>query len=187
MFSAIAFMTEINDFLKEGPLTGRSPLIEEKVKQIIKIPGDNLGTAIQIIDWIARNFKPCPVYKGQYTSEQLYSMMMMSDYLDLSVIFTVAARAKEIPTKCVEAVSKDILGKWKGEPTTDMPRHYFVEIYNRREWVVVGLPHKAFISGPESYLLYGKLHHPTGIGLDYMDIINRGPIEDRIKQILSPQ
>ncbi len=179
-------MLEINDFLKEGPLTGSSPLIEVRIKDI-KTSGDNVATAIQIIEWINKNFKKGPQYSGQYNAPQLFELMKLSDYLDYSVVFSVAARAKKIPTMCVEAISIDTLAKWQEEPMKYVPRHYFVEIYNGVEWVVARMPNRAVISGPDRYLLYGKLHRPTGIGLDYMGINNRGPIEQRIKQVLSKQ
>lgn len=184
-------MPEINDYLKDGPLTERSPLIETKVKDIIKIPGDNIATSIQIIEWIRTNFKKAGTYEGEYNAQKLFELMILSDHLGYSVVFSVAARMKEIPVRCVEAVTADTLNlfdqKQDTPPLKYAPRHYFIEIYDRKEWVVVGLPNCAFISGPERHLLHGKLHYPTGIGLDYLEINKQGSIEDRIKTVLSKQ
>jgi hypothetical protein len=178
-------MPEINDYLKEGPLTEITPAIDAKVRDIIKIPGENLETAIEIIGWIKIHFKKGEVYEGKYTADQLYSMMKISDNPDWTVAFTVAARRKEIPTRCVFGMTEENIYKFVAEPSLVASGHYFVEIYHRREWVVARLPHRAFISGPDRYMLKGVMYVPIAVGLDYQDIVSQGPISSRIQRLIS--
>ena len=128
----------MDEFLKEGEQTK----INDDITQIVKsIGGEGLDFVFNALKWEHKTIKnklPEDIDKNSIFRKRTASEIIKDGYgsgcTDFALVFIVLARAKGIPTKYVEVISKDY---FKTNDTKEIKGHVFAECYLNGEWVGV--------------------------------------------------
>ncbi|MFH1565907.1 MAG: transglutaminase-like domain-containing protein [bacterium] len=127
----------MDEYLKEGEQTKITKTIKDKA---LAIEGNDFEFVIKTLAWINKNIKyPAPegVTKNKVfrkrTADQIIKDCYATGCADFALVFVAIARAKGIPTKYVEVISKDYfndnLDKVRG--------HVFAECLLKGNWYAI--------------------------------------------------
>lgn len=150
-------------FLKEG----RQTKISENITQIAsEFTSDGFDLIIQITKWIHRHLKPDPnkerkteIFRKR-TADQIIKDGFATGCSDIALVFIALARAKNIPTKYIEAIRR----KWIESGKEDaIEGHIFAEIYLNDQWHIIDPTEACLKFWYDRYVIYAK-------GLDSWDI-----------------
>ncbi|MBN1162149.1 transglutaminase domain-containing protein [Patescibacteria group bacterium] len=127
---------DIKQFLNEGHLTKIDSIVQGVVDGI---KGDKFEYLIGILDYLDKNL-PFDRTKGfielfnKRTASQIITDKFSTGCTDTALVFVTLSRAKGVPTKYVETLSK----RWLEDPQASMIRgHAFAEVYLNNRWYVV--------------------------------------------------
>lgn len=156
----------MEEFLKEGEQTK----INNEITQIVKsIGGEGLDFVFKALKWEHKNVTkklPEDVEKNaifrKRTAAEIIKDRYASGCTDFALVFIVLARAKEIPTKYVEVISKSY---FEENNPNEVRGHVFAECCLNGEWFGVNpMSGDIKISTEYSgYVVYAK-------GLDSWDL-----------------
>lgn len=151
------------DFLKEGEQTK----ITENISKIASgFTGENFDLIAQILKWIHKNLKSNSdketkekVFRKR-TADQIIQDGFTTGCTDIALAFIVLARAKEIPTKYVEAIRN----KWmEAGDENFIEGHVFAEVFLNSEWRIIDPAEACMKFWYDRWIIYK-------IGLDSWDI-----------------
>jgi len=128
---------------------------------------EGLFLVMDILKWIHTNlkFNNDNIYKSKVfrkrTADQIIRSRLVTGCTDYALVFIALARAKGIPTKYVETISKE----WIKKPDiNDIKGHVFAEVYMNKKWYIID---------PEAGAIrhsYGKKYKLVEKGLDSWDV-----------------
>lgn len=163
-------------FLKEGEQTK----ITENIAQIASgFTLEGFDLIIQITKWIHQHLKSdqnkerkAEIFRKR-TADQIIADGFITGCSDIALVFIALARAKNIPTKYVEAIRR----KWIESGKEDaIEGHIFAEIYFNNQWRIIDPTEACLKFWYDRYVIYAK-------GLDSWDIGISGLSELRQKFI----
>ena len=169
----------MEEFLKSGKQTE----VTDKIKDIANsVEGDGFEFVIKLLRLVNKSIKyPAPegiekndIFRAR-TADQIIKDGFATGCTDFALVFISVARAKSIPTKYVEVISKDYFS----DDLDKVRGHVFAECYIDAEWWGIdpmGGNLKSNTKYP-NYVVYGR-------GLDSWDlgIYDMKTIRERFKQ-----
>lgn len=169
----------MEEFLKAGKQTE----ITTKIMEIANsIEGSDFEFVIKLLKWLNKNVKyPAPngiekndIFRSR-TADQIISDGFATGCTDFTLAFIAVARAKGIPTKYIEVISKDYFI----DAPDKVRGHVFAESFIKNDWWGVD-PMNGFLkfnTKYPNYVVYAK-------GLDSWDlgIYDMKSIREKFKQ-----
>lgn len=128
---------------------GKQTQVTERIKKVVKsIQGDGLLFAISALEWIGKNIKLESQYpkKRQFfrkrTADQIIRDRFTTGCTDTALVFIALARAREIPTKYIEAIDR----KWlESKSDKNIKGHVFAKIFINGKWYLAD-PARGYLS-----------------------------------------
>lgn len=156
-------ITKLADFLKSGEQT---QITDDISKIASEFSGTGLDLVSEIIKWIFKNLKSSndkefkdKVFRKR-TADQIIKDGYTTGCTDIGLVFIALARAKNIPTKYVEAIRR----KWiEGDDENYIEGHVFAEVYLDGHWRIVDPTEACLKFWYDRWIIYEK-------GLDSWDI-----------------
>jgi len=152
-------------YLKSGKQT-------EASKEIIKISSqfklDSFDLILEIMGWLHSYFRPKPeelekVFRKR-TADEIIKSRFITGCSDYALTFVALARAKKIPVRYVETISKE----WLENGDLDhIQGHVFADVYINNEWYIVD-PQDGSIKS--RYATFRRQQIVFGKGLDSWDL-----------------
>jgi len=166
-------MKNVNYWLQEGPQTK----VTQQYKDFIKdIPGSDFNFvigALEKINKVLRIERQHPKWREIFrnrTADQIFTDGFATGCTDIALVFITAARAKEIPTKYIEAIDKRYLESKEEGPFRG---HVFAEVCINGNWYQVD-PESATayaLKDYKHYVIYGEALDSWDLGIkSYNDI-----------------
>lgn len=155
-----------NNLFKKYITDSEQIFITEDINNIAKnLDGDGLEFVLGALKWIQDNMSETQVNKMDYfrkrNTEQIIKDKFLTGCTDYVLVFMALMRAKGIPAKYIETISRDwlIYGNEK-----DIRGHIFAEIFINNKWHIVD-PQAAVIRiiYPDKFVKFAE-------GLDSWDI-----------------
>lgn len=144
--------------------SGEQTKITEKIRGIAAdFNTHGIDLILEILNWLHKNIKlkADSEYKNELfrkrTAEEIIESGLATGCTDYALVFVTLTRAKEIPTKYIEAISTQWLEKGDLE---HLEGHVFAEVFINNRWYIVD-PQGAVIKA-----WYGKRYQILGEGLD---------------------
>ncbi len=154
---------ETEFFLREGEQT---KITENIAKIAAEFTADNFELIAQIIKWIYKNLKSnqdkefkLEIFRKR-TADQIIKDGFTTGCTDIALVFIALTRAKNIPTKYVEAIRR----KWIESDEADLIEgHVFAEVYMNNQWYIIDPMEACLKFWYDRWLIFAK-------GLDSWDI-----------------
>lgn len=126
-----------NLFLRQG---GQTQITENILKISANFSSEKLDLVSEIIKWIRKNLKPNSdkeikdkVFRRR-TADQIIKDGYTTGCTDIGLVFIALARAKNIPTKYIEAIRR----KWiESEDEDFIEGHVFAEVFFDGKWYII--------------------------------------------------
>ncbi|MBU1292284.1 transglutaminase-like domain-containing protein [Patescibacteria group bacterium] len=149
-----------------------------KITGNIKNIADNfkekdLDLILEICNWIFNNFKNIENDKEEKmklfrkrTADEIIESKKLTGCTDYAIVFIALARAKEIPTKYIEAIRK----RWLDiGDQNHIEGHIFVECLIGNKWYIIDPQEGAIRTDYRKYAIFKKGLDSWGIGIRNFD------------------
>lgn len=174
---------EIETFLRDGEQT---KITENITKIAAEFTADSFELIAQIIKWIYKNLKSnqdkelkLEIFRKR-TADQVIKDSFTTGCSDIALAFIALARAKNIPTKYVEAIRR----KWIENGQEDLIEgHVFAEVYLNNKWHIIDPTEASLKFWYDRWVIYAEGLDSWDIGIHNFDELKQKFLDFRSRSV----